>query len=161
VPCKTKSLSHVSCAPAWSIRVRFLWKNSLTIDWARDSLLADRPNRFLAMLLSTPAYLGRDRIGGFSPTSAGQIQELIEPDSGVSPTSAHVCTVDSRPRVRNSGLFNIYKLLAGDLSGHRITRVFYMSPKPSASNEVQAWYTKASTRSPLSGLSRASDLKRY
>lgn len=61
----------------------------------------------------------------------------MKPNSGVSPMSAHVCTVDCRPRVRNSGLLNISRLLAGGLSDHSIAGVFNMSPKPPAFRDAQ------------------------
>jgi hypothetical protein len=71
----------------------------------------------------------------------------MKPNSGVSPMSTHVCIAACRPRVRNSGLSYISKLLAGGLSEPSITSAFNMSLKPSALHQAQAVYTKASTQS--------------
>lgn len=61
----------------------------------------------------------------------------MKPNFGVSPMSVAVCIVDSRLRLRKSGLFNLHKLLVGGLSDQRITDGFGMSPKRSPLHEAQ------------------------
>ena len=121
------------------------WEQSSPIGWTLNGWVD--VERWPEVMLLYTEHRKVTRIWGFSPASAGRIQELTRPNSGVSLMSIHVYTPYCRPRVRNSGLFQMPVLLAGDHGGHSITYALNMSPRPSDCTRFSASYTKASTRS--------------